>query len=58
MRLQIELLSQTSYNRFGILKSEDNTVGLNTDGANVNMGQYTGLGKLIKDEASWLEVVW
>lgn len=39
------------------LRSEDKTVGLNADGVNVNMGQCRGLGKLIKDGVSRLELV-
>ena len=48
---------KTAFERVGILNFEDRIVGLNADGASVNMGQFSGLGKLIKDKAFWLELV-
>ena len=48
---------QTAFARFGIIKFEDRIVGLNADGTSVNMGHLSGLGKLIKDSAPWLELV-
>ena len=36
---------------------EDRIDGLNADGASANMGEYTGLEKLVKDSAPWLELV-
>ena len=48
---------KTAFERFGIKKFENSIVGLNCDGANVNMGINNGLGKLVKDSAPWLELV-
>lgn len=48
---------KTAFNWFGFLKFEDKIVGLNKDDTIVNIGQYTGLGKLIIDKTSWLELV-
>ena len=39
---------RVAFNRLGILKFKDKIAGLNEDGASANMGQYSGLGKLIK----------
>ena len=48
---------QTAFNRFDITKFEDCTVGLNADGASVNMGPLNGLGKIVEDSTPWLELV-
>ena len=48
---------QTAFNRFGVTKFEDRIVGLNADGASVNMGPLNGLGKIDKDSALWLQLV-
>ena len=48
---------QTAFNRFGIIQFEDPIVGLNADGASVNMGPLNGLGKIVRDSASWSELV-
>ena len=39
---------RVAFNRLGILKFKDKIAVLNEDGASANMGQYSGLGKLIK----------
>ena len=43
--------------RFGFKNYYNKLVGLNLDGASVNMGRVNGLGKLVRDEASWVEIV-
>ena len=48
---------KTAFERFGIKNFEKSIVGLNCDGANVNMGINNGLGKLVKDSAPWLKLV-
>ena len=48
---------QTAFNRFGVTKFEDRIVGLNADGASVNMGPLNGLGKIVRDSALWLQLV-
>ena len=48
---------KTAFERFGIKNFEKSIVGLNCDGANVNMGINNGLVKLVKDSALWLELV-
>ena len=48
---------QTAFNRFGVTKFEDCSVGLNADGTSVNMGPLNGLGKVVKDSALWLQLV-
>ena len=48
---------KTAFERFGITNFSDRIVGLNADGASVNMGEYRGLGKLVKESAPWLELV-
>ena len=48
---------QNAFDRFGITKFEDRIVGLNADGASVNMGPLNGLGKIVKDSALSLELV-
>ena len=49
--------TQTAFNRFGVTKFEDRIVGLNADGASVNMGPLNGLGKIVRDSALWLQLV-
>ena len=48
---------EIAFNRFGITHYYDKLVGLNLDGASVNMGKYNGLNVLVRDEAPWSEVV-
>ena len=43
--------------RLGFKNYYDKLVGLNLDGASVNMGRMNGLGKLVRDEAPWVEIV-
>ena len=43
--------------RFGFKNYYDKLVGLNLDGASVNMGRMNGLGKLVRDEAPWFDIV-
>ena len=47
----------TAFERFGVLWFEKSLLGLNCDGASVNLGQFGGLGALIKEKAPWLELV-
>ena len=46
-----------SFQRTGITKFSEKMVGLNVDGASVNMGKFTGLGTRLKVEAPWLQVI-
>ena len=48
---------EKAYLRFGFKNYYDKLVGLNLDGASVNMGRMNGLGKLVRDEAPWVEIV-
>ena len=41
---------EIAFNRFGITHYYDKFVGLNLDGASVNMGKYNGLNVLARDE--------
>ena len=43
--------------RFGFKNYFDKLVGLNLDGASINMGKMNGFGKLVRDEAPWVEIV-
>ena len=43
-----------SFQRIGITKFSEKMVGLNVDGASVNMGKFTGLGTRLEVEAPWL----
>ena len=47
----------TAFERFGVLSFEKSLLGLNCDGASVNLGQFGSLGALIKEKAPWLELV-
>ena len=47
----------TAFEIFGVLSFEKSLLGLNCDGASVNLGQFGGLGALIKEKAPWLELV-
>ena len=47
---------EKAYLRFGF-KNYYKLVGLNLDGASVNMGRMNGLGKLVRDDAPWVEIV-
>ena len=47
----------TSFERFGVLSFEKSLLGLNCDGGSLNLGQFGGLGALIKEKAPWLELV-
>ena len=46
----------TAFERFGVLLFEKSLLGLNCDGASVNLGQFGDLGALIKEKAPWLEL--
>ena len=35
----------------------DKLVGINVDGAGVNVGKHRGVGKLIQEKATWLQVI-
>ena len=48
---------EKAFLRFGFKNYYNKLVGLNLDGANVNMGRMNGLGKLVRDEAPWVEIV-
>ena len=45
------------FNRFGITHYYNKLVGLNLDGASVNMGKHNDLNVLVPDEVHWAEVV-
>ena len=47
----------TAFERFGVPSFEKSLLGLNCNGASVNLGQFGGLGALIKEKAPWLELV-
>ena len=51
---------EKAFLRFGFKNYYDKLVGLNLDGARVkmSMGRMNGLGKLIRDEAPWVEIVY
>ena len=53
----LEETLEKAFLRFGFKNYYDKLVGLNLDGASVNMGRMNGLGKLIRDEAPWVEIV-
>ena len=46
---------EIAINQFGITHYYDKLVGLNFDGASVNMGKHYGLNVLVPDEAPWVE---
>jgi hypothetical protein len=46
-----------AFTRVGITDSYKHLLGVNLDGANVNLGAYAGLGALLKEGSPWLEVV-
>ena len=48
---------EKAFLQFGFKNYCDKLVGLNLDGASVNMGTMNGLGKLVRDEAHWVEIV-
>ena len=48
---------ETAFGRVEIKEFTNRIVGLNVDGASVNMGQYTGLGVRIKGMAHWLYII-
>ena len=48
---------EKAFLRFGFKNYYDKLVGLNLDGASVNMGRMNGLGKLVRDEAHWFDIV-
>ena len=52
----LEEFHEKAFLRFGF-KNYYKLVGLNLDGASVNMGRMNGLGKLVRDEAPWVEIV-
>ena len=53
----LEEFLENAFLRFGFKNYYDKLVGLNLDGASVNMGRMNGLGKLVRDEAPWVEIV-
>lgn len=46
-----------AFERFGIMDFSKKLLGLNLDGAAVNMGIHNGLGRQIKSQSPWLEVI-
>ncbi|XP_065679334.1 zinc finger protein 862-like [Hydra vulgaris] len=46
-----------AFTRVGITNSYKHLLGVNLDGANVNLGAYAGLGALLKEGSPWLEIV-
>ena len=46
-----------AFERSGINNFQSRLVGLNIDGASVNLGIHNGLGALMKNEMPWLEVI-
>ena len=46
-----------SFQRIGITKFSEKMVGLNVDGASINMGKFTGLGTRLKGEAPSLQYI-
>jgi hypothetical protein len=48
---------ETSFSRIGISRFPDRLVGLNIDGASVNMGVHAGLGAKVCETAPWLVLV-
>ena len=46
-----------SFQRIGITKFSEKMVGLNVDGASVNMRKFTSLGTRLKVGAPWLQVI-
>ena len=48
---------EKAFLRFGFKNYYNKLVGLNLDGAIVNMGRMNGLGKLTRDEAPWVKIV-
>ena len=53
----LEEFLEKAFLRFGFKNYNDKLVGLNLVGAGVNMGRMNGLGKLVRDEATWVEIV-
>ena len=48
---------EAAFNGFGITCYYDHLVGLNLDGASVNISKHNGLNVLIRNAAPWIEVV-
>ena len=48
---------EVAFDCFGITPCYDKLVGLNLDGASINMGKHNGLNVLVQDEAPWVVVV-
>ena len=48
---------EVAFDCFGITPCYDKLVGLNLDGASINMGKINGLNVLVQDEAPWVVVV-
>ena len=48
---------EVAFNCFGITHYYNKLVGLNLDGASVNMGKHNALNDLVRDEAPWVEVI-
>ena len=53
----LEEFLEKAFLQFGFKNYYDKLVGLNLDGASVNRGRMNGLGKLVRDEAPWVEIV-
>ena len=52
----IESLEE-AFSRIGITNFEDLLLGLNVDGASVNVGKHKGVGTQLKEKAPWLQVI-
>ena len=48
---------EKAFLQFGFKNCYDKLVGLNFDGASINMDRMNGLGKLVRDEAPWVKIV-
>ena len=52
----LKSILEITFNRFGIIRYYNKLVGLNLDGASINMGKHNGLNVLLRDEAPWLRL--
>ena len=52
----LKSILEITFNRFGITRYYNKLVGINLDGASINMGKHNGLNVLLRDEAPWLRL--
>ena len=59
LQMHLELKSiEDAFERIGNKSFTNKLVGINVDGARVNLGKHRGVGRLVQEKATWLQVIY